>query len=217
MSTEYREGLPPLPPRMRKLPVDDRKYPVPWFVKWFDGKPDFRVANSIKFKSAVSYGLCWVCGESLGKFKTFVVGPMCTVNRITSEPACHLDCAQFAVTACPFMLLPAAQRKTAALPPKTMAPPGVHLDRNPGVTALWTTREFKLIPMTDNRRLISIGAPETIKWYHQGRDATRDEVQESLDDGFPVLWALARAAAVDSVVQLENAYAQVASLYLPAA
>lgn len=212
-----RASLPALPPRMVKLAIDERGYPVPWFVKWFDGKPDFRVANSIKFKSAVSYGLCWVCGESLGKFKTFVVGPMCTVNRITSEPACHLDCAQFAVTACPFMLLPASNRKAAPMPPQTVAPPGLHLDRNPGVTALWTAREFRLIPMTDNRRLISMGPPESVTWYHQGIAATRAQVTESLDEGFPVLWQLARKAATDDMVKLENAYANVCDSYLPGA
>ncbi len=203
--------------RMRKLPVDSRLYPVPWFVKWFDGVPDFRVTNAIKFKSAVSYGLCWLCGESLGKFKTFVVGPMCTVNRVTSEPPCHLDCAQFAVLACPFMLLPAAKRPTRAMPPGASPPPGLHLDRNPGVTALWTARDYRVIPMTDNRRLLSMGAPESVQWWAEGRAATRAEVQESLDAGFPVLWKLAREAAAREAVLLENAYAQVTDVYLPAA
>lgn len=214
---KVRDGLPPVPPRMLKLALDARGYPVPWFVKWFDGKPDFRVANYIKFKSAVSYGLCWCCGESLGKFKTFIIGPMCTVNRITSEPASHLDCAQFAVTACPFMLLPAAKRRARDLPAGTVAPPGLHLDRNPGVTALWTTREYKMIPMTDNRRLISIGTPESVKWYARGIAATRAEVAASLDEGFPVLWGLAREAATREAVLLENAYAQVVASFLPGA
>lgn len=211
-----RASLPQLPPRMQKLAVDHRGYPVPWFVHWIDGKPDFRVVNAHKFVSAVSYGLCWICGEPTGKYKTFVIGPMCTVNRITSEPASHLDCAEFAARACPFMLLPKAQRREN-LPVATRAPPGFHIDRNPGVTALWTTREYRLIPMTDNRRLISLGTPETVDWYAEGRTATREEVQESLDQGFPTLWELARAESVRDLVLLENAYAQVSALYLPAA
>lgn len=216
MQNPVRASLPSVPPRMQKLAVDQRGYPVPWFVNWFGGKPDFRVVNAHKFVSAVSYGLCWICGEPTGKHKTFVVGPMCTVNRITSEPACHLDCAEFAVRACPFMVLPAAKRRDN-LPAGTFSPPGVHIDRNPGVSALWTTREYRLIPMTDNRRLISLGTPETVEWYAEGEPASRAQVQASLDEGFPTLWALARAESVRDLVLLENAYAQVSALYLPAA
>ena len=31
--TELRKGLPPLPPRMRALPISDKGYPVPAFVE----------------------------------------------------------------------------------------------------------------------------------------------------------------------------------------
>jgi hypothetical protein len=37
-----RPELTELPLRMRGLPLDERGYPVPWFVAWIDGKPEFR-------------------------------------------------------------------------------------------------------------------------------------------------------------------------------
>ena len=41
--------LPPMPSRIAALPVDERGYPVPWFVAWIDGKPEFRCADPAKF------------------------------------------------------------------------------------------------------------------------------------------------------------------------
>jgi hypothetical protein len=66
---------------------------VPWFVAWFDGKPEFRAMDGLKWIRAVREHLCWVCGGRLGVWQTFVLGPMCGINRTTVEPPCHLECA----------------------------------------------------------------------------------------------------------------------------
>src|SRR6266478_9619881 len=87
-----KEGLTELPRRMRSLPLDERGYPVPWFVAWVDGKPEFRASSREKFRDAVKKRLCWVCGEQLGVYMVFVAGCMCGINRTTSEPPCHLVC-----------------------------------------------------------------------------------------------------------------------------
>lgn len=47
-----------LPARMRDLPIDDRGYPVPWFVAWVDGKPEFRAMDQEKFIRALREKLC---------------------------------------------------------------------------------------------------------------------------------------------------------------
>lgn len=71
-----------IPARIQNLPVDPvRKFPVPWFVAWVDGKPEFRAADQRKLVIAIQEKRCWVCGEPLGRFMTFVVGPMCGLNR----------------------------------------------------------------------------------------------------------------------------------------
>jgi hypothetical protein len=51
---------------MSDLPVDERGFPVPWFVAWFDGKPEFRAMDGLKWIRAVREHLCWVCGGRLG-------------------------------------------------------------------------------------------------------------------------------------------------------
>src|SRR5262245_64030480 len=75
-----RENLPPLPARMKSLPVSDRGYPIPWFVPDLDGKPEFRAMDGRKWALAVEKHLCWVCGQPLGTRFAFVVGPMCGIR-----------------------------------------------------------------------------------------------------------------------------------------
>src|ERR1043165_6865260 len=144
MSAQLREGLPPLPARMKKLPIDHRGYVVPWFV----ARPpagelfDFRLADPDRAAQAMRFGNCWVCGEVVGRHKTFVIGPMCAVNRTTSEPPCHIECARFSAIACPFLTLPKAKRNDKGLPEgvrASLGPPEAAIPRNPGVSCLWTT------------------------------------------------------------------------------
>lgn len=211
MTYTYRKGLPELPAKMRGLKIEERGYPVPWFVEWIDGKPDFRVIDSEKFFQAIRYGDCWLCGGRLGKFKTFVVGPMCVVNRTTSEPPCHLECARYAATACPFMILPTAKRRDANMPDHQPIA-GQHLDRNPGATCLYTTLTFSpfktedLHPGAKAGILITMGEPRSVEWYAEGALCARGPVQESIDSGMHYLWAMARAQSINSMVLLENYY-----------
>src|SRR5688500_69447 len=108
--------LPPIPSAIAKLTRDERGYPVPWFVSWLDGKPEFRVADASKFRLALRERRCWVCGERTKRRKdnwpdlTFVLGPMCTITRTTAEPPCHFECAEFSAMACPFLSMPKAKR-----------------------------------------------------------------------------------------------------------
>ena len=84
-----------MPDRIRRLPVF-RGYPVPWFVAWLEnGEPEFRAMDRAKWSRAIKDGLCWVCGERLGAHRVFVIGPMCGVNKTTSEPPCHAECAEW--------------------------------------------------------------------------------------------------------------------------
>jgi hypothetical protein len=184
---EIRKDLPPLPRRMQHLRIDDRGYPVPWFVAWIDGKPDFRVADGAKLAKALSGHNCWLCGEPVGRKATFVIGPMCAVNRTTAEPPCHHDCATYAATACPFLRLPKAKRNERNLPEAGKLPAGEMIKRNPGVTLLWTTESYTVRQYSDGILFTLHGEPVSVEWYAQGRPATREEVLESIDSGLPIL------------------------------
>src|SRR5262249_30915126 len=154
----------PLPERILALPVDPaRGYPVPWFVTWMDGKPEFRVADGAKFRRAVNESLCWVCRQSLGRFKAFVVGPICTVNRIGAAPPCHLVCAEYADRACPFLSKPQMVRRENDLPPPEMTGCAGHMiTRNPGCSAVWVTREHRTVSDGKGGLLFRLGVPTQV-------------------------------------------------------
>lgn len=211
-----RPGLPPVPPRMRKNRIDARGYPVPWFV-WIqeDGTPEFRVIGPDKIYQAIQFELCWLCGERLGQNRTFVIGPMCAVNRTTSEPPCHTECAHFAVQACPFMILPAAKRREANLPENHHDGAGIPIKRNPGATCLWTiTRGNWRLMQTPGGILFRLGDPVDVEWWSHGRPATRAEVCHSIDTGEPLLREMCDSPAAHKA--LDEFLIRV-SQYLPAA
>src|SRR5262245_24259263 len=128
-----------LPPRMQRLPISAEGYPIPWFVATIDGKPDFRCYTTEKIRGAIKFKKCWLCGELLGKHMTFVIGPMCAVNRTSADPPAHHDCATYAAKACPFLTQPRMRRHEKDLP-EDRSVAGFGLARNPGVALLWTTR-----------------------------------------------------------------------------
>ena len=183
----------PLPARMRHLPVSDKGFPVPWFVEWIGGKPDFRVMDAGKLRRALKFDLCWLCGQTLGRFKVFTIGPMCAVNRTSAEPPSHRDCAEYAVKACPFLTRPRMRRNDKDLPANSIGAGGIMLERNPGCTLLWITHDYRVIG-TANGPLLRIGEPVEIVAYAEGRQATRAELDASITSGLPLL---AKEAALD--------------------
>lgn len=186
---QLRENLPPIPEYMRRLPVDDRGYPVPWFVAFIDGKPDFRVIRVINDQHADivahRYAQCWVCGRRMGAYKSFVAGPMCAVNVTSGEPPCHLSCATFAAKACPFLARPKAKRREANLPEDGVWKEG-GLTRNPGVAMVWTTRHYEM-HIQNGSVYFAMGEPEHVEFWAEGERASREAVEESIDSGLPTL------------------------------
>ena len=215
--SEYRAELPEVPERMRSLPIR-RGYPVPWFVAMVDGDYHFPTADGRKFALAVKKRLCWVCGQPLGKSVAFVIGPMCVVNRTTSEPPCHRECAEFSAKGCPFLARPHMKR-SVDVPEGATQPAGIALDRNPGAMTVWITREYFLrrVPPEVFRDsageeravgggyLFRIGAPLEVLWFSQGRAATRAEVMASIDSGLPLLRRVAEAEE-GGIEHLEEQY-----------
>ena len=181
-----RESLPSLPTTMRDLPVDSRGYPIPFFVEWIDGRPEFRLASCGKLHRCVLLKLCWVCGKPLGsRMVAFAIGPMCAINRVSAEPPQHPECAEYSVRACPFLINPKMRRRENDLPEKS-DPGGLMLEHNPGVTLVWLTRRWKVVH-EQNGYLFEIGSPIKTLWYKEGRPASRAEVVASIEHGLPIL------------------------------
>jgi hypothetical protein len=181
----------PIPGRMQDLPVcPTRGIPIPWFVARVDGKADFRIADARKRSRAIGEGLCWVCGTRLVPPSSFVLGPMCGLNHITSEPPCHPECALYSVKACPFLTRPRMERREGGIPEKirgNLDSPGVMIARNPGVAALWVTKGWHLVDDHQGRELLDAGDCHSVTWWAEGRPATRAEVITSIVTGLPHL------------------------------
>jgi hypothetical protein len=198
--SQLRSELPVVPEKMKHLPVDERGYPVPWFVAWLNedgrelrsglGKPDFRIMRARARAEAYTQRRCWVCGGHLEVEMAFTAGAMCAVNRTLAEPPSHRECAEFSAKACPFLTRPHAKRREAGMPSETAEQPGHALLRNPGVAAVWICRSYR--PFEDGRGgvLFEMGDPVEVLWFREGRPATRAEVARSIETGLPSLEAL---------------------------
>jgi hypothetical protein len=214
-----RPELTELPRHMRTLPVDRRGYPIPWFVDWVDGVPEFRAMDGRKWRFAIRTGACWVCGGPLGRHRTFVIGPMCAVNRVTSEPPSHHDCAEWSARNCPFLARPHMVRRedeeftTERLVAEA---PGVAIPRNPGVALLWCTHggAYSTMFAGGATPLIKLNEdPERVLWFAEGRPATRAQVEASIDSGMVLLREAAKVDGPLALEALEQYHARALPLY----
>jgi hypothetical protein len=198
----------PIPETMAWLAIDRRGFPVPWFVSWEDGEPDFRVIARGRIVKAVKESRCWVCGHKLGRLKVSVIGPMCAVNRVSSEPPSHPQCARYSVQACPFLTQPRMRRNDRDLPPERIDPGGFHIDRNPGVSVLWSSlhpsKPFAA-SIGNAGVLFQLGAPHAVEWWTQRRRARRSEALAALESGMPTLREVAEREGNGAVEALAEA------------
>lgn len=205
----------PIPPRIEKLPINDKGFPTPWFVHIDDnGIPDFRIIGRGKIMDAINWRKCWICGGTLGTLMVFTIGPMCVVNRVTAEPPSHLSCAEYAVRACPFLSKPGMRRNEKNLPEGSKIPGGVMIRSNPGATALWVARNYKPFKVK-NGLLIHIGEPDRVLWFVEGREATRVEIEEAFENGLPTLKKYAEMEGAAAVGELEAAILRARNLVPP--
>lgn len=202
---KYRDDIPPVPIPMLGLPVQDG-YPVPWFVaKVSKTRYDFRCIDAAKIPIAVRKKKCWVCGNTFHKKEyTFPIGPMSAINRIISEPPSHKECAIWSARACPFLIQQRGYRNPHEIPAATIEAAGIPILRQPGAVCIWVTDSYKPV-RAPNGVLYALGEPTEVLWMRQGRAATRAEVLESIDSGYPELEALAQQEG--AVAQLEAAKA----------
>jgi len=210
---QLRHDLPPLPERFRGLPVDARGYPVPFFVGWVDGVPDFRVVDGRKLRRCIKERVCWLCGQALGRHLAWVIGPMCAINRVSSEPPQHLECADFAARACPFLTRPGARRRAANMPEHDGAA-GEMIARNPGVALVWVARDYKLHRAGGGGSgvLFQVGESTELRWYCEGRRALPSEVHASIYSGLPILIKMAQSEGKDAETALASQIAAASKL-----
>ena len=184
MNSGLRPGLPPVPERMLELPVDDRGYPIPEFVSNLDGKRDFRVVSLEHLANCIRHDICWICGQPLDVLKVFVIGPLPAVRGISNEPPSHVECAEFAARACPFLLLPKAQHRSIDHPKVKKMPGATKV--NPGICCLYTVRGYAYYEKPRGI-IFRSGRAVRVDWYTEGRLATRDEVRVAIDENLATI------------------------------
>lgn len=206
MQTSYNAAVRaiPMPDRIAALPVSDTGYPIPAFVAEVNGVRDFRIADQKFMARAVKQNLCWVCGQPLGRMFAMTLGPMCAINRTISEPPSHKACAIFSVMACPFLSNPRMMRNGVDLPEVRVAPGGIPIARNPGAVAVWMTRTYSVRPEF-GANLFTFGDPDEVLWFCKGRKATRDEVMDSINSGYPLLVKAAESDGPNALAELHKA------------
>jgi hypothetical protein len=163
-----------MPSRIARLPRTASGLPIPYFVdRPADGSIDFRVMHPERMVLAMRQRLCWTCGERLGRYVAFVGGPLSISQRQFSDPASHRECAEYALTVCPFLTSPTTQRRDAALPEHATMDEA-QVAENPGVFGLLITRDYTFT------EIVHAGRPLEIWWYTAGRRATRTEVEAAI-------------------------------------
>jgi hypothetical protein len=200
----------PLPERLKGRPVSERGFPVPWFVSFINGQWDFVNLDPRKIVEAYKRELCFLCGSKLGQYKAFVIGPMCSINRVSAEPPAHRECAEYAVRACPFLARPNMRRNEKAALGKPEAVPGIMIEHNPGATLIWITKTFR-----PEHGLFHLGEPLEVAWYAEGRKATRAEIDAAIAKGLPLLRKQAAGDGPDAIKELDQ-YIKRAEKLLPA-
>lgn len=213
-----------MPGNIRRLPISPLGWPVPYFVAWFDrdgkpcadgdGIPDFRITDPVKIARAIKESRCWICGQApMGVYKCFVIGPMCSINRCISEPPSHRDCAIYAARICPFLAKPNMVRnESGGLYENGKLRDGVNeaaghgLKRNPGAVCVWITKSFNTFRPDPGKPgiLFSLGRPIDVMWFAHGRRATRKEVMDSIDSGYPLLEDIARQEGSEAIAALKT-------------
>jgi hypothetical protein len=174
---------------------------VPYFVAWKDGQPDFKTVDATRTITSYQDKLCFICGQRLGAYKAFVIGPMSMVNQVSAEPPSHVECAQYALRTCPFLVNSQRKRRPSYLfEGETFEPGSVFFEHNPGVMALWVTKTFRAQKQEDGL-MFALGEPVELEWWCQGRMAGRAEVADAFERGVAALQTRAPAEVVVKVLR----------------
>lgn len=100
-----------IPSSLKHLSVDERGYPIPYFVAYVNGKPDFRLYDSEKWRLCIKFDKCAICGrKNHPKSYFFIGGELMSKNKVSSDNAMHRACAEFSLQACPHMYFQKADR-----------------------------------------------------------------------------------------------------------
>lgn len=101
-----------IPKELAHLKLDERGYPIPYFVRMDNGKPNFRLQDTARRDDCIDHRKCHICGKKLPKDYCYnITGPQGLKNKVSSDAFMHRGCAEFALRACPHIYYHKAERK----------------------------------------------------------------------------------------------------------
>lgn len=101
-----------IPPELSHLELDERGYPIPYFVGKINGKFNFKYQDRKKRDSCIQFRWCPICAKRLDKeFSYVITGPRGLKNKVVSDAPMHLLCAEFTLKTCPHIHFEKAERK----------------------------------------------------------------------------------------------------------
>jgi hypothetical protein len=112
---------------------------------------------------------------------------MITLNGASGEPPSHVDCAEYAVRVCPFLVDPSRQYNDRGKDIIGSVPIEGMQDYNPGVSVFWVTKNYRV-----HGRVLMVGNPVRVAWKREGRDATRAEARAALNASMAALRKLSK-------------------------
>lgn len=184
-----------LPLRMRSLARDESGLPIPWFA-WTSGQP-WRTDRG-RWLQAVREQICWVCGQRLGEHTSFVLQPIEGVSRKASDPPSHKQCAQWRAQNCPEgWRLPADDLVSAW----------------PGVVLAYTAVRGEVRKDGRGGLYVDLGPASECTWWRYGREATREEVIDSVEPAFIDLERQASPEGWDGITSLYRRKAELERFY----
>lgn len=156
------------PPRIAALPREERGIPIPYFVKYFNGKPDLRVADPKKQMLCATKRVCWVCGQPLSYVSAFIGGPIsCLQSLAFSDGPMHRECAEFSLKYCPYLAIPASKYRDANLPAGTELPTGA-VEEKPDKFGMVLTANYRSAIYGNGLIFVAHNVQE-LTWWKEGK------------------------------------------------
>ena len=132
-----------IPQFVSHLKIADNGYPIPFFVAYREGKPDFRLLDARKYKHCLEQGLCAICGKkNIKESLYFIAGPQGMANGISTDAPMHKVCAEYSLRVCPHLALEKAERREKDV--SHLSNPAM-VKEKPPVIFLVRTKRFEII------------------------------------------------------------------------
>lgn len=162
-----------IPSFLSHLPVDERGYPIPYFVPVEKGKPNFRLLSQKKQELCFKNDLCGICGKKLVKDSYYIIGgPKTLASAVTVDPFMHKDCATYSMGSCPHMFY---ERTKRADMDEVYDPGTMDLDKPPMFYLIRSDKKLKFNIINNvlhyNFRVHSY----IVYYYHEGVLTTSGE------------------------------------------